>query len=293
MLSALVSRLRLSCLALFAAPLLALGAQAEPALWKVQGPHATVWLFGTIHLLKPDTAWRDSAVDQALKASQALYLEVPNIDDQANNRAVVLKYGVDPKHPLSTRLDPLQRAALIKVLADYNVPEAQLEPLRPWLAATVVESLPLLKAGFDPKQGVEMSLMAEARAAGKPVKGFETTEEQARYLADLPKPEETAFLMSAIDDANQGLGEIDKLTSAWQAGDLKTIDDLVNQDVARASPSLYKILIVDRNARFASAIADLAKGSGTTFVALGAGHFAGDDSIQADLAKLGLVATRQ
>ena len=71
--------------AVFAAALLfavlAGRAAAEPALWKVEGPQATVWLFGSVHALKPALAWRSSRMDAALQAADALYLEIPNADD--------------------------------------------------------------------------------------------------------------------------------------------------------------------------------------------------------------------
>ncbi len=268
-------------------------AAAAPALWKVQGPHATVWLFGTTHILRPDMTWRDPALDAAFKASDALYLEVPDIDDQAEILKVIETYGVDPRHPLSTKLNAAQMAALNKVLAAYGASEAQFNGFRPWLAATVVEALPLIKAGFDPKSGVEMTLMKDARAGGKPIKGFETEEEQARYFADLPPQDEIDFLMSSVSDADKGLDDVNRLVADWLAGDVAGINTLVNEDIKAQSPELYRILIVERNQRFAKDIAALAQGSGTYFVALGAGHFAGPDSVQADLSKLGLAATRQ
>jgi uncharacterized protein YbaP (TraB family) len=58
-------------------------------------------------------------------------------------------------------------------------------------------------------------------------------------------------------------------------------------------PALYKLLIVDRNERFARQIAQMAAGEGVVFAAVGAGHLAGPDSVQADLARLGLAAQRQ
>ena len=42
--------------------LLAVGrAQAEPALWVVKGPHATVYLFGSVHVLKKDDPWLEGS----------------------------------------------------------------------------------------------------------------------------------------------------------------------------------------------------------------------------------------
>ena len=60
-------------------------AAAEPALWKVQGPNATIYLFGTVHVLKPAVVWRSAKIDAAIKAADTLWLEVPDADDDEAN----------------------------------------------------------------------------------------------------------------------------------------------------------------------------------------------------------------
>jgi uncharacterized protein len=268
-------------------------AWAEPALWKVQGPQATVYLFGTIHVLKPATAWNSPKVDRALKAADALYLEIDNADDPSALQPLMLQYGLDPTHPLSTKLDASERAALDKALASLGVGEPTLEVMRPWMAGLMLNVLPLVKAGYDPKASVEHVLTLAARADGKPVRGFETAEQQVRYLADLPPAEEVAFLDSAVDDASKGTGEIDAMVAAWEAGDTSKIAEVMNDDMKTKYPDLYRRLIVERNQRFARQVADLANGKGVYFVAVGAGHLAGPDSVQSMLAPLKLTAERQ
>jgi uncharacterized protein YbaP (TraB family) len=285
---------RLAALAL-ATQALGLPAQAlaEPALWKVQGPHATVWLFGSVHALKPGLAWRTPGLDAALKGSTALYLEIPDADDPAAVQPLILKYGVDPSHPLSSKISADDKASLDRLLTAYGASEAQMEPLRPWMVGLTLSVLPLVKAGYDTKASVEHALASDARAAGKPVKGFETAEQQLRFFADLPLDQEIAFMESSMDDAAKGPGELDQLVAAWTAGDVDSLGHLMDDDMKAKHPALYKLLISDRNRRFAEQIADLARGEGVTFVAVGAGHLAGPDSIQSDLAALGLTAVRQ
>jgi len=58
------------------------------------------------------------------------------------------------------------------------------------------------------------------------------------------------------------------------------------------SPEVAKALLIDRNARWADWVANRMKSPGTVFVAVGAGHLAGADSVQAQLAKLGMKAER-
>jgi len=266
---------------------------AEPALWKVQGPHATVWLFGSVHMLKPGLTWRSPALDSALAKAGALYLEIPDADDPAAIQPLVLKYGVDPAHPLSSKISPKDKASLDTLLTGYGASEAQMEPLRPWMVGLTLTALPIVKAGYDPKQSVEHALASDARATGKPVKGFETAEQQLRFFADMPLDQEIAFMESAMEDAEKSPGELDKLVAAWSAGDVATIAHLMNDDLEVKHPALYELLIVDRNKRFADEIAQLAKGEGDVLVAVGAAHLAGPDSVQSDLATLGLTAVRQ
>jgi uncharacterized protein YbaP (TraB family) len=266
---------------------------AEPALWKVQGPHATVWLFGSVHALKPSLTWRSPALDAAMKDAAALYLEIPDADDPAAIQPLVMKYGVDPAHPLSSKISAKDKSSLDALLTTYGASEAQLEPLRPWMVGLTLTVLPIVKAGYDPKASVEHTLAEEARTAGKPVKGFETAEQQLRFFADLPLDQEIAFMESSMDDAAKGPGELDAMVAAWRAGDVESLGHLMDDDLKAQYPALYKLLIVDRNRRFAEQIADLARGNGVAFVAVGAGHLAGPDSVQADLTALGLTAVRQ
>jgi uncharacterized protein YbaP (TraB family) len=276
-----------------AAPFAAATAHAEPALWKVQAPQATIYLFGTVHVLKPGVVWRSAAIDSAIKAADTLWLEVPNADDQAVMQPLVMKYGIDPAHPLSTRLDAPTKARFDAFLATLGVAPAQMDPLRPWMAGMAVSLLPLMKAGYDPNSGVEHVLKAEMKGAGKAVDGFETAEQQVHYLADIPSTQELEFFKQSLEDGEKSLTIVNDLVAAWSAGDEAKLETLLNGEMRDKYPDLYQRLLVERNRRFAQRIAELAKGKGVLFVAVGAGHLVGADSVQADLQKLGLTAVRQ
>src|SRR5579862_5084350 len=78
----------------------AVRAAAEPAIWVVKGPHATVYLFGTIHALAKDQSWHSAKIDAAIQQSQTLYLEVPNFEDASGIQQLMMQYGFDAAHPL-------------------------------------------------------------------------------------------------------------------------------------------------------------------------------------------------
>src|SRR5437763_818415 len=125
----------------------ALAAHAEPALWKITGRHATVYLFGTVHALKKETNWRSPKFDTAFAASDVLWEEIANPDDRAAAEPLLARYGQDPVHPLSAKLGDAGKARLAAIEAAYGLPAAQIESMRPWFAALNLNVIPIVKAG--------------------------------------------------------------------------------------------------------------------------------------------------
>jgi uncharacterized protein YbaP (TraB family) len=274
--------------------LLAAPAFANPALWVAKKDQATVYLFGTVHLLPHDANWSSKQLDNALDASARLLIELTD-DNPANMQAQVIKYGLDPAHPLSARLSPRDRTRLERAAEDAEVPGgvATLQAMRPWLAAVTLAVAPLVRAGMDPAAGVDKTLRARMEKAGKPVEGLETAEQQLRMLADMPEPLQLSFLSQSLDEVAQGPARLRDLIDAWRRGDTDEIARIEDEDLRKGSPELYERMLVKRNEAWAKAIAERMKQPGTTFVAVGAGHLAGPDSLQKQLEKLGIEVQRQ
>ena len=266
--------------------------KAEPAMWIVRDADSTIYLIGTMHLLKHDAEWKAEKAKKTLHQAQELWLEIADFDDEAAAAPLVAKLGADPQHPLSTKLNQAQRAKLDKITTAYKIPSATLEPLRPWLAAVVLAEIPILKAGYDPKAGVERMVAAQAKADGHKVLGLETAEEQMHLLADLSEEEQIAFLDSMLDDLEKGLELLDELAKAWIDGDTATIERISNDDIKKEAPTVYEKLIVRRNIAWAGKIEKMLKGSGVEMIAVGAAHLVGPDSVQAQLAKRGIKVER-
>ena len=271
---------------------LASPALAEPAMWVVKDEDSTIYLLGTFHLVKPDTHWRSDKIAAALKSSDELWLEASESGDTAAVQGLVLKYGLDLSHPLSTKLSIDDLAKLQAAAKDADLSAAALEPMRPWLAALTLSVAPLVKKGYDPKVGVDRQLEADATAAHKRVRTFETPEQQILFFAQLPERSEVEFLSHTLNELSAGTERTDQLANAWADGDVKQLDTIMLTAMKVATPELYDTLIVKRNLDWGDKIAAMMKGSGTTFVAVGAGHLIGDHSLQAILTERGFtVAT--
>ncbi|MEO8811039.1 MAG: TraB/GumN family protein [Rhodanobacter sp.] len=284
-----------TCLVLLVALLFPLLAAAHPALWVARDADTTIYLFGTVHLLPRDTDWRYPALETALAGSRTLYIELLD-DDQASVAPLVLRYGLDPAHPLSGLLDPaeLQKLTAAATLAGVPGGMQTLNMMRPWLAALTLAAAPLLKAGLDPQQGVDKQLKAQMLAAGKKVFGLETAEQQIRFLSDMTDSTQLAFLRSALRDADKGPAQLNELIDAWKAGNVNRIARIEDEDMRQQSPALYQRLLVQRNQAWAAKIGDMLRHEhGTIFIAVGAAHLAGPDSVQAQLKKLGVETVRE
>ncbi|HKZ09285.1 MAG TPA: TraB/GumN family protein [Rhodanobacteraceae bacterium] len=268
-------------------------ALADPALWVAKSATATVYLFGTVHVLPKDAKWHYPALDKALADSGTLYMEEDD-DDPVGMQMLVLQYGMDLQHPLSKQLDDADRARLDAAAEAIDVPggAATLNAMKPWLAALTITVAPIVKAGYDPKSGADKQLQRAFKAAGKTVDAFETAEQQIQYFANLPSALQLDLLRNVLDDYAKGPEQIKALIRAWQSGDVDAIASNVNGSMRQQYPELYEVLLVDRNRNFAKQIETLLKGDGTIFVAIGAGHLAGPDSVQTQLAKLGTETER-
>lgn len=284
---------RLWLLGAVAAPIvLALPAQAEPAMWVIRDKDSTIYLIGTLHLLRHEMEWNAAKVKKTVTESSELWLEIANIDDQASIAPIIAQHGIDREKTLSSKLSTAQKEKLTRVAATYSVPLGSLEPMKPWMAAMMFAILPLQKAGYDPNAGVDRLLKAQAEKEGDKIHGFETAEEQVRFFAEMPEAEQIAFLEETLEDAEEGLAQLEKLATAWIAGDNETIGNILVNESKKVSPAVYEKLLVNRNIAWSKKIAEILQGSGVHQIAVGAAHLAGPDSLQAQLQKRGIKAER-
>ena len=265
-----------------------------PALWVVSDADSTIYLFGTVHLLKPETQWRTPELDAALAEASELWLEVPNVDDQAAAMPLIQQYGLNMGGtPLSSLLTEEENTQLAAAAAAIGVPIAATEVMQPWLVGLQVSLAAAVRAGYDPTSGVDTRLKASADESGTTVRGFETLEQQFRFFHDLPQEVQLQFLRQSLATWEEADEMLDSMVELWAAGDVEGFETLVVDEMQAEWGQLYDVLLVQRNADWAGQIQTMLEGSGTTFIAVGAGHLAGEDSVQSMLEDRGVTVTRR
>lgn len=259
---------------------LAAQADGRHTFWEVAGRHNTVWLFGSVHVLHasdkalPDVA--NEAYGKAEKVVEELVLdEVMNdLAGAAGEKLQFLPEG----QTLAGVLGPDLHAKLQQEARRLGFDASLLSRMQPWLVAQQIEALRMLRAGFNPLDGVDMQIAQRARQDGKPLLGLETTADQLGIFAALSMEEQREFLRDTLADADSE-AELRDLMTAWRNGDLATLQAALRKG-AEESPVLFRKLTVDRNRRWIPQIEKMLQDPANDYlVVTGALHMVGSDGL--------------
>ena len=253
-------------------------ASASPALWSVSDEDTIIYLFGTVHMMKPGTVWFDDEVKAAFDRSDVLVLEVADSDPTVIATAVARLGANRSGTPTSQMLKPGAREKYIAALKELHIPQAAMDRLDPWLVSINLSLAPLERLGYSEDDGVEKTLTHAAQTQGKPVKGLETSEEQLGFFDGLPQSAQIAYLENTVKELPKVEKEFRKLTLYWTRGESEKLGKQLNESV-KETPELAKVLLFDRNARWAEWVKKRMGQPGTVFMAVGAGHLAGRGSV--------------
>jgi uncharacterized protein len=239
-------------------------ANASPAMFVVGDADTTVYIFGTFHALDGRGDWFRDRVKAAFDHSGELILET-----------VIPEGPVDLKPTMSG---------------------GALTPSASFLATTRMAINAGKSQGMQVGKGADTVLRHVAEAQGKPVGGLETLELQLNMLnrmpaadaAPLPRAGEPVDPTNPVTSMTQVMAD---LQAAWKRGDQSVFVGMLGK-LEKAAPDTYRMMFTERNARWADWVAGRMQTPGTVFVAVGAGHLAGKDSLLVRLAELGIPSAR-
>lgn len=267
--------------------------KATPAMWVVKDSDTTIYLFGTFHLMAPGIDWNHGKVKTAFESADTLRLEIANMEAEAPIIANLMasKGQLPPGKTIYDGLTEAQKSALGTIIAQSGFPPQAIQQMQPWMGSLILAMGLYQKLGLDPNQGVDKTLDGLARAANKPVEGFETGAEQIGFFANLADQQQKAMLVSTIEDWDQATTMLNDMIDAWKTGNADKLGELMTTSL-RTQPELAKLILTDRNERWAEWISSRMAKPGTVFVAVGAGHLSGPDSVQAFLKQKGIASSR-
>jgi uncharacterized protein YbaP (TraB family) len=265
---------------------------AEPAagwhtFWSVKGRQGnTLWLLGSIHLLRPEDATPPQPVLQAYRTSKQLVLEL-DIDGAGNMGppdARLLR--LPERRALRDVLGTSLHDRFVAAASEQGLPASLFDSMQPWFAAITYEQAVYAQLGFNASQGVDQQFARRAAADGKPVLGLETINEQLGYFAALPMKDQVDLLRETLDESAGIQEELGGIIDAWRRGDIGRLEALLTRGLGQ-SPELMQRLTRDRNRKWMASLTPLLEGRQDVLVIVGALHLVGPDGLPSLLRKAG------
>ena len=268
-----------------------------PALWRVEDEDTTVYLFGTVHTLRRETRWETPFVLDALKDADAVYFEA-NTQSAAAQNAIIeagTRLGLyTDGRTLSEVLDEGAQREVEEAATLLGIELQAFDNFKPWFASTALSNIHLENRGFENDLGVEKIISGKARKSNTPIRYLETGAYQLGLLASVPESEQIALLVQTAEQIEDEPDFLDRLVADWASGDVNALAASIAADDVYGSGEIYNLMLRTRNANWSTLITELMEEeAGTFFIAVGAAHLAGADSVQNLLASNGLTANRE
>lgn len=259
------------------------GASANAAaspLWAIEGKHNTVYLLGSVHVLRASDYPLPEVILAAYRDAEKLYMEI-DLDDVDAGEALqfTMNHGsLPPDRSLRDVLGVEGFATADMRAASIGIDLGMFARFEPWVAALAVVQAQIASLGLQPEHGVEQYLLKLAQADHKEVRGLETLADQLGVLDSLELDRQGKFLLLSLEEASGARAQLDDMISAWRRGDSARLAATLSEEFADF-PDLYAPLIVARNRNWSTQILELLDDQDDYLIIVGALHLVGDDSV--------------
>ncbi|ODT72474.1 MAG: hypothetical protein ABS75_03140 [Pelagibacterium sp. SCN 63-23] len=253
--------------------------QAAPALWRVSDADSAIWVFGSVHMLQPDTDWRSPLLNKILAKADRIFFET-DVGPAAQARIIPLTFELGFNRDgrlLSDKIGPELTARVRDAAEEYSIPMASLLTMQPWLAATTLSIGPLMDSGFEATSGVETVLVEEIPLERQ---GFlETAEEQLGFLASGSEAEQISMLEATLDTLHMMQDDIESMVDAWLAGEPETLGEMFMSQMGDYDQGMVERIIDQRNHNWVTQIETMLADNEQVLLVVGAAHMTGDASV--------------
>lgn len=258
-------------------------------MWKVEkeGLPGASYLYGTIHLMPEADFFIAEDLKVALASTKALVLEA-DMDMGIKEQLALAKYMVLPSgKDYSDYMEMVDYNALRAYLRDtIGMKEGKMDrymKMKPFFLMSA-----LLMEAYDDVAMYEIELATLAKKNDLPILELEGVEYQMELIDSIG----LSMSFPTIDDLNL-VPEYEKLLSAYLSKDLDKLYELMMADMDPNSEEdmlVEKYLFQRRNAEWVPKVENLVAEQ-PVFIAVGAGHLAGETGLVASLKKQGYTLT--
>ncbi len=250
------------------------------SVWVAEKDGHTIYLAGTIHLLREKDYPLPEVFEQAYRDSKKLVFELPPGSDGGGEVAQRMRrmgsYPSDDDLSNHIATDTLKQ---VLGWAEKNkIPEATIKGYRPWFISLIIASVEYQALGAVAERGLDTWFEKRSAKDGKPGTGLETVEYQLSLFSGLSDKLQEELLLQTLDEAVSMKKNFDELLSAWRSGDLETLQKIMFRD-ADKFPELIEDFLNKRNQAWIAPIMQHLSEGGHVMVLIGAGHLGGKSGV--------------
>jgi uncharacterized protein len=261
-------------------------AASDPLFWKAVKGDETIALLGTVHTGRKTFYPLPKTIEDALRRSKALLLEIDlsSVDSEDVNKQIKETSVLPKGESLFTLLSSDLYFRLDDRLSQYQLQIVEYEHKEPWY---FIFLLLTLESGVDPeglKLGVDLYLTKQAKRLKKEVIPLESVESQMHIFSDLSRQDQLELIDVMLErpfNRDQNKEDLKNLLEAWEKGDRGTIDSHVEKSKGDSSieKKFMQRINDQRNIKMLNAIMDHSKAKKQVFVAVGTMHLLGKEGL--------------
>ncbi len=264
-------------------------------LWRFQNGAATVYLAGTVHILKESLHPLPPQYEDAYHATKNLVFEVDlSRHHPAEVQQKTLEYAKLSAHSLRQSLPDDTYNRLVQAGMLYGMPVGQMQDFKPMLAFQQLSVMGLIAMGYDPAFGVDHYFGQLGQRQPERILQLETLDLQLSLLFNQPLDVQAAVLKQALDELDDLPAITQDLMSAYFNGDDDTLGALLKNQAGDnpLTKAFHQQLIDQRNRNMTKKVRGYLQTSDSYLVLVGAAHLIGPKGMVALLSKAGFTGVR-
>lgn len=257
-------------------------------LWSIEREKNTIYLLGSIHLLKTDSYPLSKGIEDAYDNCKKIVFEtdIHGMKDLAlQTKMMTLGLYADGQ-TLEQNISKQTYASLKKKAIEAGLSMAVLDRFKPWLCAVTLAATELQRLGFDPNYGIDMYFFDKAKKDNKEITFLETADYQLEALTEMAGREEESFLKQTLKDLEVVETMFSDIVDSWKTGDVDRLESIMRISF-KCHPDIYDRLVIQRNKEWITQIENLINQDDNVLVIVGAGHLVGTENILELLQKKG------
>lgn len=266
----------------------ATAAVADTTLFEVVNKKGqSLYLGGTIHLLRPSDFPLPDEFQHAFDKSQMLVLEtdLQKASSPENGQRILQQMSYSDGKNLSTELRPEVWKELQDYSAAHQVPIGQIMQFKPFMVSIVMVMQQSQKLGLTP--GVDFYFNQQARTQNKSLGELESFDDSLSFMEELNQLDPNVTIQSTLRDLQKMEDMMLTATSSWKAGDLKSIEEKIAMPMKKEFPDMYRIIAIERNNKWMKKIDSMLATAEIEMILVGSLHLVGEDGMLNQLQQKG------